>query len=140
MAEMKSKLFTRFAALAVFTAAMGGCTFIPETPVVANGPAATAGTRVALNQPVWAGRVVITPIEVHEDSRCPINARCVWAGRAIVLTRVDGAGWREQAYLTLGEPHQIRGTTVTLTSLEPGRTTDGPVRSAEYRFTYESGN
>ncbi|MEL1250435.1 hypothetical protein [Aurantiacibacter gilvus] len=137
---MKSKLFTRFALLGALATSVSACAVIPDTPIVNNGPAARAGTAVALSQPVWTGRVVVTPIEVHEDSRCPINARCVWAGRAIVLTRIDGAGWREQAYLTLGEPHEIRNTSVTLTSLEPGRTTDGPVRSADYRFTYEGGN
>lgn len=140
MRGMKTSFSPRFALLAVLAAAVGACSFIPETPVVANGPAAHSGTTVALSQPVWTGRVVVTPIEVHEDSRCPINARCVWAGRAIVLTQIDGAGWREQAYLTLGEPHQVRNTTVTLTSVEPGRMTNEPVRSADYRFTYEGGN
>ncbi len=137
---MKTKLFTRFAFLAAVAASTGACAVIPDTPIVNNGPAARAGTAVALNQPVWTGQVVVTPIEVHEDSRCPINARCVWAGRAIVLTRIDGAGWREQAYLTLGEPHAVRGTSVTLTSVEPGRMTDAPVRAADYRLTYEGGN
>ena len=40
--------------------------------------------------PCWSRRVAVV-----EDSRCPINARCVWAGRADRAHRVDGAGWRE---------------------------------------------
>ena len=46
-----------------------------------------------LGQPTRVGRLVVTPLRVAEDSRCPINARCVWAGRAVVQTRIDGPGW-----------------------------------------------
>jgi hypothetical protein len=120
--------------------ATAGCAAIPSGPVVANGPAAPAGSVVRLNKPVWTGRLVATPVEVHEDSRCPINARCVWAGRAVVLTRIDGDGWRETAYLTLGEPHETHGTSLTLTSVEPGRMTGDEVAPGDYRFAFEGGN
>ena len=43
---------------------------------------------------------------VVEDSRCPINARCVWAGRLVVRTEIDGAAGAETRNLTLGEPHR----------------------------------
>ena len=37
---------------------------------------------VALGQRAYADGPVIQPVEVIEASRCPMNARCVWAGHA----------------------------------------------------------
>lgn len=36
-----------------------------------------------------AGKVTIKFLSVEEDSRCPINARCVWAGNARVKLAVS---------------------------------------------------
>ena len=84
-------------------ALLSGCIVYKNAPNVDNGPPAAEGTAVGLRQPVQVGSVVATPMAVVEDSRCPENARCVWAGRLIVKTRIDGAGWRETADLTLGD-------------------------------------
>lgn len=106
-------------------------------PIVANGPAAPAGTAVGLGTPVWVGSIVATPMEVREDSRCPMNARCIRAGEAVVLTRIDGTGWRETVPLTLSEPYATHGTTLTLTSVMPHQLAGSTVPSADYRFTFE---
>jgi hypothetical protein len=87
---------------------------------------------------VRVGSVVATPKKVVEDSRCPENARCVWAGRLVVATRIDGAGWRETADLTLGEPKQVRGVTLALVSGLPETQTERETRAGEYRFVYEA--
>ena len=74
-----------------------------------------------LGHPTRVGRLVVTPQAVVEDSRCPINARCVWAGRLVLNTRIDGAGWVETVDLTLGQPYASHGTGVALVSAEPRR-------------------
>lgn len=120
-------------------ALLPACAIIPDTPVV-DGPVAVAeGTSVALGQPVWVGELVATPLDVAEDSRRPMNARCVWAGRLIVTTRIDGAGWRETVHLTLGEVHETHGTTITLASGTPDRMAgeQGPDKATH--FTFEGG-
>ena len=105
------------------------------------GPLAAEGTPVALEQSVAVADLVLTPIAVTEDSRCPINARCVWAGRVTVETRVDGAGWRESVPMTLGEPVTLRGYRLTLVSAEPNRMTSDPAPlPADYRLVYEGGS
>lgn len=99
---------------------------------------APEGSVVALGEPVKVADVVLTPIRVTEDSRCPINARCVWAGRITVETRVDGAGWRETVPMTLGEPGGVRGYILNLVSAEPGKMAGGPdTKPGDYRFAYE---
>jgi hypothetical protein len=102
------------------------------------GPPAPEGSVAALGEPVKVADVVLTPIRVTEDSRCPINARCVWAGRVTVETRVDGAGWRETVPMTLGEPEGVRGYVLNLISAEPGKMAGAPdVKPEDYRFAYE---
>ncbi|WP_285710388.1 hypothetical protein [Erythrobacter oryzae] len=120
-------------------AALSACAVIPDTPSP-ESVALPQGTPVALGQAVTVGTVVATPMEVVEDSRCPINARCVWAGRLVVKTRIDGPGWRDTADLTLGEPWSTHDVVLALTSGEPGRMAgEGQETPKEaYRFTYEA--
>lgn len=97
--------------------------------VVALGACATTGSGLAirddglavLGQPTRVGTLVVTPQVVIEDSRCPINVRCVWAGRMILKTRIDGAGWLETVDLTLGQPYATHGRGLALVSAEPGK-------------------
>lgn len=102
------------------------------------GPAAPEGSVVALGEPVQVADIVLTPIRVTEDSRCPINARCVWAGRIIVETRVDGRGWRETLPMQLGEAAGTHGYVLNLVSAEPGKMAGAAdTRPLDYRFSYE---
>jgi hypothetical protein len=120
---------------------LSACAVVPNAGPIVDSPheIAQQGTLVPLLQPVQVGSVVATPMRVTEDSRCPMNARCVWAGRTVVETRIDGPGWRQTQPLTLGEPHTVRGVTITLVSVQPEKQTDKQITSAEYRFAFEGG-
>lgn len=133
-----TKLY-RTLAPALLALTLGGCAVIPDKPQP-ESVALPQGTPVALGQSVTVGGVVVTPTKVVEDSRCPINARCIWAGRLVVTTQIDGAGWRDTADLTLGEPWSTHGIVLALTSGEPGREAgEGKETPASaYRFTYEA--
>ena len=124
---------------ALLSMGLAACAVIPDAPSLASA-ALPQGTPVALGQGVQVGNVVATPMAVVEDSRCPINARCVWAGRLVVRTRIDGAGWRDTADLTLGEAWSTHNVVLALTSGEPGRMAgEGHETPKEsYRFTFEA--
>ena len=119
--------------------ALAACVVVPAPD---STPPAPQGTAVALGQRVQVGDLTVTPTAVVEDSRCPINARCVWAGRLVVRTQIDGlAGgerWSDTAELRLGETYGTHGKVLALVSGEPGKTTDRETRTEEYRFTYEA--
>ena len=102
--------------------------------------AAADGTLVPLGQAVQVGSLVVTPLEVNEDSRCPMNARCVWAGRVVLVARIAGAGWEETTPLTLGLTHGTHGLSLTLTSVTPEKTTTDPLAPGDYRFGFEGGH
>src|SRR5262245_3093654 len=48
------------------------------------------------------GGLVVRPLAIIEDSRCPSNVQCIWAGRLRVRANVSG----DDVELTLGEPAQ----------------------------------
>jgi len=95
--------------------------------------------------PFWASRpgqamlngLSITPLELVEDSRCPINARCIWAGRLILKARIDGAGWRETVNLTLGQPYATHGTGLVLISAAPGKMAGSAPSPPASQFGFE---
>ncbi len=104
----------RSVVLSFVALALGACATLPTAAIRSDGLA-------RLGEATRVGALVVTPRALVEDSRCPINVRCVWAGRAIVRTEVAGAGWRKTLNLTLGERITMQGTTLALTSIEPGK-------------------
>ncbi len=118
---------------------LAGCATAPGHPSAENAPPIAHG-QVALGQPVQVGILVAKPTKVVEDSRCPMNARCVWAGRVVLSTRIEGAGWHETADLTLGEAYSTHGTSITLVSVSPDRMAGAETGPIGYRFGFEGGN
>jgi hypothetical protein len=125
-------------AAALSALSLGACATYANGPIVDGGPIRQDGLAM-LGQPTRVGRLVVTPMRVVEDSRCPMNARCVWAGRLIVSTRIDGAGWRETANMELGRPYIARGISVQLSSVRPDRMAGEQTPPPAYLFGYTGG-
>ena len=81
------------------------------------------------------GGLRVRPIEVLEDSRCPQNARCIWAGRLRVRVAVEGAGERE-VILDEAATETPNGA-FTMVAATPGPWTDWPADAKPpYRFGF----
>jgi hypothetical protein len=81
------------------------------------------------------GGLRVRPLEVLEDSRCPQNARCVWAGRLRVRVSIEGVGEREMI-LGEGSADTPRGA-VSMVAATPGPWTDWPPEQRPpYRFGF----
>lgn len=125
---------TRFAPPALAALFLAGCAVIPapdRTPPQAQGYA------VPLGVPVRVGDLIVTPKKLVEDSRCPADARCVWAGRVVVTTRIVGPDFSDTADLTLGEPYGTHGKMLALVSVRPAKTAQSAAEQRVYRFVYE---
>ena len=116
---------------------LAACTVIPDGNQVSANPA-PEGYQVGIGRPVQVGSVVVTPRKLVEDSRCPVNARCVWAGRVILKAQIDGDGWRDTADLTLGEGYETHGVPVRLVTATPERTTREQPDETQYRFAFDA--
>ena len=114
-----------------------GCTTLTD-PAVANIPAAEAeGAEIGFGQTVALGDLLLTPLRITEDSRCPINARCVWAGRITVETQIDGDGWQETVGISNDDFTRLHGHTVKIIGAQPGNIAGGEaIALGDYRFSY----
>ena len=106
-----------------------------DTPPLFSAESST----VAIPEGVHVGRLVAVPQVLLEDSRCPMNARCVWAGRLVLSTRIYGPDFDETVPLTLGEPYATHGTSITLVSAQPDKMAGEEIPAPTYRFAFEGG-
>ena len=106
--------------------ALTSCATVPQTDF-ANGPTAS------LNEVANLDGLTVRPLAVIEDSRCPAQVHCVWAGRVRIRAEVGGDGIRE---LTLGEPVAVSGGTLTLVDVRPGKRTPEAIAPRAYQFTF----
>ena len=121
---------------AVVALPLGACVSVPDQ--MASAQAAAEGSLVALNKSVKVGAVVATPQKVVEDSRCPINARCIHAGRLLVSTQLETPDWNGTVVLELGKPVVVEGATIALVSGDPLPVAGEPRDPAAYRFAFEA--
>jgi hypothetical protein len=95
------------------------------------------GSDVALGERAYVDGPIVQPVEVIEDSRCPMNARCVWAGRVRVkMVWIRGNGEKQPFEATLGEPTHLADGQFTLESVRPEKRTDVALKSSDYRFSF----
>lgn len=95
------------------------------------------GSDVALGQRAMVDGPVVQPVKVLEDSRCPMNARCIWAGRVrLQMVWIRGNGEKQPFEVTLGEPVQLADGQFTLESVRPEKRTDVTLKPSDYRFSF----
>ncbi len=98
---------------------------------------ASAGGQPRIGETTSILGVSITPNEVLEDSRCPINVTCVWAGTVrISATLVSGLGKSTQEF-SLGEPVTTEAEEITLVRVDPVAYTDADIEASEYSFFFK---
>ena len=114
--------------LPIACAALAACATVPT---------AAADPTAGLGEIATVQGLSIRPLRVVEDSRCPINARCVWAGRIVLSTEVRSAAGRATYNLVLGEPVEHAGGRLALVAAEPGRMAGSETEPSAYRFTFE---
>src|SRR5262245_23660526 len=78
---------------------------------------------LAPGQSAHAGGATVTFVGVVSDSRCPIDAMCVWAGEAMAAFQVSARGLDQRLELALRDAAKrrgsVRGVAVEFTTLVP---------------------
>src|SRR5690606_19131499 len=100
-----------FSLIAPFALAACASTAEPPSPapIEADGIA-----RAELGERVYVDGPYVTPLAVLEDSRCPMNARCVWAGRVRLSIRVDLGSRSETREIASDKPIQVADGALSL--------------------------
>lgn len=81
---------------------------------------------VGVGETVRVGPVSVLLTEILEDSRCPADVQCLWAGRVRFALAASVRGERFDGEIGLpGETFAAEGYTVDLLGVEPDRAVQG---------------
>ncbi len=88
---------------------------------------------------VAGGEFSIKFISVTEDSRCPVDANCIWAGNAKVHVKIaDSRGSKTMVMNTTMGPKgdQHNGWAIYLTELTPAPKSGAAIKQKAYKATF----
>ncbi|WP_223181307.1 hypothetical protein [Sphingopyxis sp. LK2115] len=92
---------------------------------------------VSLGQKAYVDGPIVEPVAIIEDSRCPMNARCIWAGRVrlkMIWHRGDG---RKQPFeAELGKAVHLADGQFTLAAVRPDKMSGAAIDISDYRFSF----
>lgn len=132
--------------LSVAALTVSACT-TPNTAITASGPPASGVIAVDRDFELRPGQtarvdgsaVTVSFVGVPEDSRCPVDVQCVWAGNgAVSLVVTDETGAKSTVILnTTLSPRSARvsGYEIGFTGLKPDPKQGSPIPLANYVAT-----
>ena len=115
--------------LALTAMLLAGCVTVPANE--------DGSVTARLGQTVRVDGPRVTPLQVLEDSRCPMEARCVWAGRVRLSVRVATGAGTSVREIASDKPLQIADGQLELTNVMPPRSVRGPIKPGDYRFSFK---
>ena len=105
-----------------------------ETPVPDE---TSAHVELRIDESGSALDVTVMPLEVLQDSRCPVDVECIWAGTVQVRALLSsGLGEAEQEF-ELNTPITTEAEIVTLVEVFPAPESGRAILASDYRFTFE---
>lgn len=125
--------------LAIAAFLLAGCATSPPESGPSSVQEEDGLSRARIGETVAVGGPKVTPLAVLEDSRCPMNARCVWAGQVRVRVQVHLGSGTRVTELTQGRPAPVADGTLELVEVQPDRLAGAEARAmaaAEYRFGF----
>lgn len=120
------------------------------TPLATPTPTTVPGPDVAFDEPfqIQVGQTVsvgsadlrFTFFEVSEDSRCPSDVVCIWAGQVVVTVALEDGGddlYSESLIVGNAEAatKKIGDYTVEAMAVDPYPVSTGTIASADYSLT-----
>ena len=109
--------------------ALAGCMTVPTV-------GEDGSTELRLGQRANLGGPKVTPLRVLEDSRCPMEARCVWAGRVRLQVRIKLGSGSELREIASDKPIQVGDGTLELAGVMPPRSVQRSIAPRDYRFSF----
>jgi hypothetical protein len=109
---------------------------VPASPTAPEDGPAQDSHFARFGEEVRPGGVVVRPLRLVEDSRCPQGVQCVQAGTVRIAVRIGAGGSAREAVLRLRDAEALGGGRVLWLvgacplAPPPGR----PIAAGDYRF------
>jgi hypothetical protein len=114
------------------------CEFAACPVPVATSTIPREGTiETRLNQGAEVLGVRITPYEILEDSRCPIDVVCIQAGTVRLRTTVDANGSTMEQIFVLNQPVTMTNHVVELIEVQPVKKASNQGQVTNYIFKFK---
>ena len=91
-------------------------------------------TRLRIDETGYVDGPRVTPLKVLEDSRCPMEARCVWAGRVRLEVRIETGSGSSVQELASDKPLPVADGSLELLGAMPPKSTQRTIAPGDYRF------
>ena len=110
----------------------------PKCEFICPVPQVSTATTAHINQKVSNSGIRITPLRVIEDSRCPSDVECIWAGTVKLLVKLEalGKGKTDEVELTLGTTTTFSDRKLTFTKVTPYPVSNKQILEKDYEFTF----
>ena len=114
------------------TSLLAGCATMGSDTPLADGSSVALGQRANVDGPI------IQPVKILEDSRCPMNARCIWAGRVrLKMLWLRPTGEKQVFELITGQPAPLADGTIQLENVTPASMAGAKaIEPSDYRFAF----
>lgn len=114
------------------------CEFAACPTVASTTPSGTTlQIKGGIGESIQGAGVVISPILVLEDSRCPTDVQCIQAGTVRVRTQLQtGQGSAEQIF-ALNKPITTEAEIITLIEVTPTKNSKVTISPSDYVFTFK---
>ena len=103
------------------------------------GGAATLNEPIQLAPGEWANfeseNLEVKFVGIDEDSRCPNDVTCVWAGEVVVRLALRRDSRNKEVSVKETQSLAVDGYTIDILQVLPARASSGPVALADYRVT-----
>lgn len=107
-----------------------------EFPACPAPEATTATIQTTMGQKMTGLNVSITPIEIIDDSRCPADVQCIWAGTVHVRATISTPNGSSEDILEIGHSIVKDGFAITFTELNPAPHSGETIPVSLYRFVF----
>jgi hypothetical protein len=124
------------ALLLVVSLALGACSAATGGDI----PKEAALSWAKLGERAYADGTDVTPLEVLEDSRCPADAQCVWAGRVRIRATVHHGSGDVERELESGKPITVAGGKLELVAVHPATSSRKATVPEDYRLGFRFTN
>ncbi len=93
-------------------------------------------TRAQFGETVKVDGPRVTPLKLLEDSRCPKDVQCVWAGQVRISAIISWGSRVEQVELTQGKPLPVADGSLELVEAAPEKVSNITLLPDDYRFGF----
>lgn len=111
---------------------------LPTTPPTEPAPTKPTSATVSakLNQSASALGLKILPLELLEDSRCPVDVQCIQAGTVRIRANVTSAGNETSMMLQLGKSVTTKTEEIMLIDVQPTKLSTQTTPANQYMFIF----